>query len=281
MTGLNDLALAPHIALAETRHGPLFVLKSDNTIGRSLISYGEWTEAEISVLRQLVRPRDCIVDIGANVGVHTVAFAKAVAPGGYVVAFEPQPRVFHLLSANVTINGLSNVRLFPAACAAQPGSLWFPELDYTREANFGAFKLDDARAVRGKTVQPIGQQVPILTLDDAYDLPTLRLLKIDVEGMELDVLKGAEKTIRRCRPALYVENEKPDLSEPLLRAIIDLGYVAYWHIVPLFSPDNFRRNPTNVFADIVCINNLCFPAEAGPPSMEGKVVDPSRHPRRQ
>lgn len=284
MTG--QLSLAPHIALAETGHGPLFVLKSDNTIGRSLLTYGEWTEGEIASLRQLLRQNDCVVDIGANVGAHTVAFAKSVAPGGCIVAFEPQPRVFHLLCANTTINGLGNVRLFPAACAAEPGSLWFPELDYTRESNVGAFTLDNARGVEQRMVQAtgqrIGQQVPIVTLDDTYDLPALRLLKIDVEGMELDVLKGAEKTIRRLRPALYIENEKPERSEPLLRAIMDLGYVAYWHIVPLFRPDNFRRNPTNIFSGIVCINNLCFPAEAAL-AMQGfeKVADPSQHPRRR
>lgn len=283
---MADLGLAPHIALAETRHGPLFVLKTDNTIGRSLLTYGEWTEGEIGILRQLLRPRDCIVDIGANVGYHTVAFAKAIAPGGCVVAFEPQPRVFHLLCANTTINGLANVRLFPAACGAEAGSLWFPELDYTREANVGAFSLENARGIEQEMVkstgQRIGQQVPIVTLDETYDLPALRLLKIDVEGMELDVLRGAEKTIRRFRPALYIENESPERSEPLLRAIFDLDYVAYWHIVPLFVPANFRGNATNIFSGIVCINNLCFPAEMTL-SMQGfeKVVDPAMHPRRK
>lgn len=283
MAGVGDFSLAPHVALAETRHGPLFVLKSDNIVGRSLLTYGEWTESEIVLLRQLVRHQDCVVDIGANVGSHTVALAKAVAPGGCVMAFEPQPRVFHLLGANTIINGLTNVRLFLAACAAEPGSLWFPELDYSQTRNVGAFNIEDMRGAEQKyqaTGHRIGQHVPIVTLDDVYDLPALRLIKVDVEGLELGVLKGAEKTIRRFRPALYVENENPENSEPLLRAIIDLGYVAYWHIVPLFPPDNYRRNTTNVFSNITCINNLCLPTEAGL-AMQGfeKVVDPSRHPR--
>jgi FkbM family methyltransferase len=286
MNGLKDFSLAPHVALADTRHGPLFVLKSDNTIGRSLLAYGEWTEDEIRVLRRLLRHQDCIVDIGANIGSHTVAFAKAVAPGGCVMAFEPHPRVFHLLSANTTINGLNNVRLYPAACAAEPGSLWFPELDYNVETNFGAFGVGDVRGIQQSidqgSRQRVGQQVPIVTLDDVYDLPALRLLKIDVEGGEIDVLKGAEKTIRRLRPALYVENENPDRSERLLRAIADLGYAAYWHVVPLFDPDNFRRNPTNLFSGIACVNNLCLPEEAGL-AMQGfeKVMDMNMHPRRK
>ncbi len=102
--------------------------------------------------------------------------------------------------------------------------------------------------------------------------------------MELDVLKGCRKTIRRF-PArsLYIENEAPDLSRPLLQAILDLGYVAYWHIVPLFVPANFRGNATNLFSGIVCISNLYFPAEIGAVSMQGflKVVDPGQHPRRR
>jgi len=280
-----NLNLAPHVALANTRYGPFFVLKSDDTVGRSLLTYGEWNEGEFHVLRQILRQQDCVVDILANVGSHTVALTKTIAPGGCVMAFEPHPRVFQLLCANTAINGLSNVRLYPAACAAEPGVLWFPELDYRQAMNYSAISVSGMRTSQHPIQLPKtnnGQPVPIVTLDNVYDLPALRLIKIDVEGMEIEVLNGAERTIRRHRPILYVENEIPKLSEPLLRTILDLDYVIYWHIVPLFNPDNFRRHPANIFSNIACVNNICVPKEANL-TMEGftKILDVTLHPRRK
>jgi|SRR5665213_239754 len=279
--GPTNFTLAPDIAQADTRHGPLFVLKSDNTIGRSLLTYGEWTEGEIGVLRQALRPNDCIVDVGANIGSHTIALAKAVLPGGCIMAFEPHPKVFQLLSANVVVNGLSNVRLYPNACGAEAGMLWFPDLDYSLETNYGALQVSELRSLHHSIKKQVSQPVPIVILDDVYDLPALRLVKIDVEGMEVDFLKGAERTIRRFRPMLYIENEYPQSSEQLLCALRDLDYIAYWHVVPLFNPDNFRRATENVFSDIACINNVCVPKELGL-EVTGfqKVTDLNQHPRR-
>ena len=198
------------------------------------------------------------------------------------MAFEPHPKVFQLLCANVVVNGAANVRCFPAACGAQPGGFQFPELDYASERNFGAVVLSELEAYRQANKIKMSQPVPIVTLDEIFDLPSLRLVKIDAEGMEFDVLKGAERTIRRFRPVRYIENEKPEESERLLRAVLDLDYVIYWHVVPLFNPGNFRGSAINVFPNIACINNICLPSE-GDFKMHGleEVTDASLHPRRQ
>jgi 16S rRNA A1518/A1519 N6-dimethyltransferase RsmA/KsgA/DIM1 with predicted DNA glycosylase/AP lyase activity len=82
------------IEITETKHGQMVVLSNDTFISRSLIEYGEWTEAEFTVMAQALQPGDHVVDIGANLGALTVAFARKVAPGGMVYAFEPQPRIF-------------------------------------------------------------------------------------------------------------------------------------------------------------------------------------------
>jgi len=274
------------LRLVEARHGRFFVVNADTVIGRSLQAYGEWTEDEIGVLQQMVRPNDCVVDVGANIGCHTIPLAKAVGPGGVVVAFEPLPRIFQLLATNVTINGVTNARLYSAACGASADIFWFPELDYRSDANYGSFSINGTAAALHRSIGTapkgrIAQPVPIFALDDVFDRASLRAIKIDVEGMEIDVLRGAARTIGRFRPLLYVENEHPESSEPLLRMISDLDYVAYWHVVPIFRPDNFRNNPENLFGNIICVNNLCIPREVNA-AMNGfrKVLDVSEHPRR-
>jgi hypothetical protein len=79
-------------------------------------------------------------------------------------------------------------------------------------------------------------------------------LKIDVEGMELRVLMGATGLIAAHKPMLYVENHRPQNSEALVAFIHSLGYRLYWHKPPLYNPDNFLRNPHNVFGDVVSLN---------------------------
>jgi FkbM family methyltransferase len=282
----TTLTLAPHLRLVQARHGHFFVMSNDTYVGRSLIAYGQWTENEIDVIRRFLQPNHNVIDVGANIGSHTIPLAKTVSKGGQVSAFEVQPRIFQLLAANVTINGLTNVRLFAAGCSDQPGTMRFPSLDYDADNNYGGLKISaiEALAAAASERQPLRgtQPVPLLRLDDAYDLDRLALIKIDVEGMELAVLRGAERIVRRLRPVLYVENEFADLSEALLRYLSDLDYDVYWHPAPLFDPRNFRGNAKNLFPNIVCINVLCIPREQKR-SIKGlkPVTDPAEHPRRK
>ena len=84
-------------------------------------------------------------------------------------------------------------------------------------------------------------------------------MKIDVEGMEQEVLAGCTFLIRQFQPVLYVENDRPEKSEALIRQIDGLGYKMFWHKPLLFNPDNYWRNPENVFANVASINMLCVP----------------------
>jgi FkbM family methyltransferase len=271
--------LSPHATLVEARHGRFYVLDTDLYVGRSLRTYGEWTEAEIALLSKVLQPGDCVLDVGANVGSHTVPFSRAVGLEGRVIAFEPQLEIFGLLEANVALNGLANVDLHHAACGASAGTLDLPLIDYGREANFGGVSVRDLEAA-GRTAAAPVRQVPLVRLDDALSLERLRLAKIDVEGMEIEVLRGAERIIDRLRPLLYVENEAPEQSPALLRALLDLGYAMYWHVVPFFDPENYRGANEDVFSGMGCVNVLCVPRGLAlevrglPP-----VADLSRHPR--
>ncbi len=140
--------------MAETRHGQMVVLSHDTYISRSLIEYGEWTESEFEIMAQALRPGDHVIDVGANIGALTLAFAAKVGsdgkvPAGHVFAFEPQPRLFQLLATNCVLNNATNARLFNAGCGAAAGSLRISEIPYEADVNYGALSLDTLAQAAG------------------------------------------------------------------------------------------------------------------------------------
>jgi hypothetical protein len=90
-------------------------------------------------------------------------------------------------------------------------------------------------------------------------LTACHLVKIDVEGMERDVIAGAEQTIVRFRPFLYVENEHDGRPAELIRQVFDLGYRRYEHVTPMFSPENFFGDRENVLGRVSSFNMLGIP----------------------
>ena len=235
------------------RYGTVLYNVNDAYVGRSLALYGEFSEGEVEVFRQILAPGCVALDVGANIGAHTLFFAQAVGPEGAVLAFEPQRIVFQTLCANMALNSVTNTRCIQAAVGEAPGRLLAPPMDYGRANNFGGIALGGFEA---------GEEVDVLRLDD-FDLPHCRLIKVDVEGMELSVLKGAAGLIAQHRPLLYVENDKPEKSDALIRHIAALGYDQYWHNPTLFNPENHDGNPDNVFPRVVSRNMLCIPQELG------------------
>ena len=194
----------------------------------------------------MAKPGHVVVEVGANIGAHTIFFAQQVGPYGRVYAFEPQRVVFQTLCANLALNSLTNVECFQQAVGDLPGTINVTPLDYTQENNYGGL------ALGGFTT---GEAVPVVTLD-SLNLPKLNVLKIDVEGMEQPVLLGAQQTLNRCRPILYVENDRADRSDDLIRCLDSLEYNLYWHLPALFNPHNFAGNSTNVFGQIISKNMI-------------------------
>ncbi len=239
----------PFNRLRECRHGTMIYNFNDMHIGRSLDLYGEWTEAEVEVFRQLLCPGSYVVEGGSNIGAHTLFLAKAVWPTGKVLAFEPQRIVFQTLCANLALNSVPNVDARNLALGNAPGITMVPALDHAQIHNFGSVELG---------LYAEGENVQVITLD-SLNLPRCDFLKIDVEGMETEVLEGAAATIARCQPVLYVENDRQDKSNRLIRTLDALGYKMFWHIPYLFQPHNFADNPINVFGKITSQNMICVP----------------------
>ena len=107
-------------------------------------------------------------------------------------------------------------------------------------------------------------------------------IKLDVEGFELAVLKGAAQTLARCRPLLYLENDRVDRSPALIEWLWNAGYDLWWHIPPLFNPQNFASSPDNVYGNVASFNMLGV-QRARPIQVQGltPVQDSQQHPLRR
>lgn len=216
--------------VAATDHGSLIVNRFDRHlvdgdngigVGFQLLERGAYDPAEVNLVRSLLDLRrqyygDGVVaiDCGANIGVHTVEWAKHMTGWGVVLAFEAQERIYYALAGNLALNNLFNARAIHAAVTAQPGMMKIPSLNYTMPGSFGSLELRP----RGTTEfigQPIDYsesamvEVHAINLD-SFNFDRLDLIKIDVEGMELEALAGAAKCVGTHYPIVLVEMIKTD-----------------------------------------------------------------------
>jgi len=226
-------------------------LAGDRFITRCLDVYGEYSRQEWLLLDQLTKSGMTVVEAGSNIGVHTVPMARKCAPG-LLYAFEPQREILALLIENLRLNAIHNVKVLPSATGAEVGVAFVPPLDYGATNNFGGVSLRSGGDGYEVRVQPI----------DDLQLTQCGLLKIDVEGAELATLRGAMNTIRRCRPILYVENDRPEHQQEIISALSEADYNLYWHAPPIVDAQNFNNVQENVFGQrFISINMLCLPAE--------------------
>ena len=248
--GSGELLLeSANLRLKRCKHGLMMFHAKDSYIGRSLNLYGEWAAAEADVFQQLLRPGLTVIDAGANIGTHTLYFADAVGTSGRVLAFEPQRFLYNILCGNIALNGHANIVAENAALGSEPGRIVVPAIDYDRVGNFGGVTLGRTQA---------GNEVPVRTLD-SYRVDSCQLIKIDVEGMEKDVLAGAVSLLERHQPFLYVENDREKKSRELIGWLLARNYRLYWHLTRLFNPNNYFGQTQNVFGTKIAINMVCVP----------------------
>jgi FkbM family methyltransferase len=211
------LKLIPPSARMRIRQGPL---KGRRWIAGSH-THGCWL-GSYELDKQQLFTRHCkagmvVLDIGANVGFYTLLASHLVGPTGQVVAFEPVPRNLHYLREHVRINALSNTRVYPVAVGETAGEITFD---------------DSTGSATGRISAQGRLKVPLVTVDDLVgkgEVPPPDLMKIDVEGAEAMVLKGAARTIataaaRGRRPIIFLATHGPAVHAECLTLLRGLGY---------------------------------------------------------
>lgn len=170
-------------------HGWAFP-EADRFMMAEISPSGEYQRAQLDAALRRVTDWTMAIDAGAHIG----TFAKVMS-GRFekVIAVEPSPDTFECLDVNLSNAGCTNVERRHVALGREPG---FVHMELTSE--------QETRANTGARFIKPGGSIPVETID-SWELPSLGLLKMDVEGSEPAVLAGAKDTIKRCQPVILVE----------------------------------------------------------------------------
>jgi FkbM family methyltransferase len=238
-----------NLRIKRCKHGLMMFHAKDACIGRSLDRYGEFSERETELFDRILRPGMTVVDVGADIGTHTIYFAKTVGPSGEVFAFEPQRVLYQMLCGNIALNRYSNVVAANVALGSQLGTALVPEIDYAKNGNFGEISVEESKS---------SEELAVKTLD-SYGLKSCHLIKINIEGEEWAVLEGAKTLLKQQQSLLYVENYRADKSKDLIQWLFAKGYRLYWHRPPMFNSHNHFGEAENIFGNSVSVNIFCMP----------------------
>ena len=202
-------------ALLENESGKYLIINTKDCISYNLMMDGYFERYPATFLEKLFDDKAVCIDVGANMGTFTVRAANTCS-AGKVYAYEAQRIVYMQMCGNAILNRLSNV--YPNNWAiGNPASgnetIQVPMIDYDKDCNFGAVSLikdvmssyNDKNFVFDRIKTENYESVPLVSLDMIHKDEKIDFIKIDVEGMEYDVLEGAKELIAACNPVIYFE----------------------------------------------------------------------------
>jgi FkbM family methyltransferase len=167
------------------------------------ICYFGYEREVTALIARLVRPGHAAIDVGANTGLHSLVMARSAAPG-VVVACEPNPDLGPLLAHNVALNDLDNVLIEPVAVNARPGStILYVPTDPTHDGGSSLHPTMHHHLASRRAISVQGATLDELV--DRFNLLSVDLVKVDVEGLEGSVLAGAQSLLEKQSPALVFE----------------------------------------------------------------------------
>jgi len=194
--------MLPRVNLVRADEDDFLLFSGNDVISRIIYEKGKWISDIASLTLLLLEGVDqpLVLDIGANLGGYAIPVSRKLAPvGGTVYAYEPQRIVYYQLCGNVVLNRLDNCHAFHMALGETSGQVELPEIDYGQSPNAGAFSLNADYREKNPSVVAAGagtQTVELRRLDDLRFPRKPSLVKIDVEGLELSVLKGGLSMLR-------------------------------------------------------------------------------------
>ena len=231
--------------IAPTNHGTMIVNRHDFRatavgaygVGYQLLNDQSFDQIEVDLALHFLDERrkffgDGVVglDLGANIGVHTIDWARHMFGWGEVFAVEAQKRVYYALAGNIAVNNCFNANAIWAAIGAEKGTLKCAEPNYFVPSSFGSFEL-----IQSETNEFIGQEIdwsedklvsiPMITVD-SMNFDRLDFIKIDIEGMEESAIAGAKASINKSKPIMMIERIKSDEGK-LVSTLKGFGYEGF------------------------------------------------------
>jgi len=165
----------------------------------AIINNQIWDNNLVYYIQSRISADSVILDLGGNFGQMSVMFSKMVAHGGHVHVFEADPFIYSVMAKNLAENHCINVTTYQSAVWNENGlDLFYPEADFTRFDSYGSYGIDPTTTT--------GQPVKSITID-SLGLTKVDLIKIDVQGSDLNAMKGAVNTIAKFKPIIVFEYE--------------------------------------------------------------------------
>jgi FkbM family methyltransferase len=230
-TARSALNLMPRGTVLPILKGPL---RGKKWVVRSSFQscwLGMYEYEKQELFRQVIRPGDVVYDIGANVGFYTLLASVLVGPSGKVISFEPLPRNLSLLRRHIRLNALANVEVFEGAVSSRRGT-----------ARFDAEGLPEMGHLSDR-----GQfEVKVFQLDELVAdgrIPPPKVMKIDVEGAELDVLEGARDTLRIHRPVILLATHGQEVHDRCRAFLAEQYILSPMDDKPIEQSSELRAEP--------------------------------------
>jgi len=227
--------------------GKQFYFRNDDTIGESLRRYGEWARNEMNLMSKLINPGDYVLDIGCNVGTHSMFFAQTVGEQGHVVAIDAQMEAVVATGLTALAQSRYNINVFNVAVGASSSMVKFPNVNYQERSNFGAVR----QSIHGKNIKQIKL--------DELKFDKINFIKLDIEGGEVLALSGAIETLSLHRPFVVCEILDEDSQNSINQFMSSLNYLCELHEIKAFNDDNFIGNKFNIFDDATEKLLICKP----------------------
>lgn len=249
--------------LTSSNHGTMIVNRNDYHmidkergygVGYQILATSSFDQQEVDIVMQLLLERRKLfgdgvvaVDLGANIGVHTIEWSKLMYGWGHVIAVEAQERLFYALAGNVAINNCFNAKAIWGAIGDRDGFINVPVPDYLSSGSFGSMEIipSDKNEYIGQVIDYSPEKTiktRLFTID-SLNLHRIDLIKIDVEGMELNALYGGVSSIQQFKPILIIERIKVNEQE-LKNFLVNVGYIIFElgiNIVAVHKTDDINK----------------------------------------
>lgn len=249
------------IGKAETEFGIMYYNKNDKYIGSEYQRGDHWDAPVIkNILLPYIQNAKIILDIGAHIGSHTIAYAS-LNPNATIYSFEMQQEMFSLLNMNVQSNHLEQrCKIFNNAVGNENKTVEMDTGDPISESAYSVFNYfanpvnNERYNFGGLALGKGGNQTQMITID-SLGLDGCDLIKIDVEGFEYAVILGAIKTIMRYKPVIYYEHNSRIMTAEMCKIanlpFYDNNIYTVENLLKCIGYNNFIKIDDNILASII------------------------------